>query len=116
VSIVAFPDLKRILARRLITSPGRTVIVAARAPRISLTRVQARFPQVASIVDCTPALRLSEIVLLEMKSGGRSLMTADEGGLRWVKAEELQAYVETCREALASGEALLEELRLLPSR
>ena len=90
--------------------------MAVRAPTISLTRVQARFPQVASIADCTPALRLSEIVLLEMKSGGRGLMTADEGGLRWVKAEELQAYVETCREALASGEALLEELRLLPSR
>ena len=77
---------------------------------ISLTRVQARFSEVASIVGRAPSLRLNEIVLLEIKFGGRDLMSTDEGGLRWVKVQELQAYVEACREALASGEALLEGL------
>ncbi|HEX2136065.1 MAG TPA: hypothetical protein VHG30_09205, partial [Microvirga sp.] len=70
----------------------------------------ARFPEVASIVGRAPSLNLNEIVLLEVKFGGRGLMTADEGGLRWVGVEELQDYVDACRNALATGEALLEGL------
>jgi hypothetical protein len=77
---------------------------------ITLTCIQARFLEVASILGRAPALRLNEIVLLQEKDGSRGLMTADEGGLRWVKMEELQEYVEACREALASGEALLDGL------
>ena len=77
---------------------------------ISLTRVQARFPQAASILGRAPTLHLNEIVLVEMKFGGRDLMTADEGGLRWTNVEELRRYVEACREALAYGEALLDGL------
>ena len=77
---------------------------------ITLTRIQARFLEVASILGRVPALRLNEIVLLQEKDGSHGLMTAEEGGLRWVKVAELQEYVEACREALASGEALLEGL------
>ena len=77
---------------------------------IELVRVQARFSEVESIVGRAPALRLNEIALVQMKHGGRSLMTSDEGGLRWLKLDELQAYVEACRDALEASEALLEGL------
>ena len=78
---------------------------------IELTRVQARFPEVGSIVARAPALRLNEIVLLEMKGRGRDLMTVDDGGLRWVKPEELATYVAACRDALERSEAILNGLR-----
>ena len=74
---------------------------------ITLTRIQARFLEVESILGRAPALRLSEIVLLQMKDGSHGLMTADEGGLHWVKADELREYVAACRDALDRSEALL---------
>ena len=77
---------------------------------VSLVRVQARFSEVESILGRAPSLRLNEIALLGIKFGGRDLMSTDEGGLRWVTAKELQAYIAACREALAAGEALLEGL------
>ena len=78
---------------------------------IELTRIQARFPEVGSIVGRLPALRLNEIVVLQMKHGGRSLMTADQGGLLWARVNELQEYVAACRDALEKSEAILNSLR-----
>jgi len=74
---------------------------------ITLTRIQARVLEVESILGRAPALRLNEIALLQMKDGSHGLMTADEGGLRWVKADELREYIAACRDALDRSEALL---------
>jgi len=79
--------------------------------RIELTRIQARWSEVEAIVGRAPALRMNEIVLLKIKHGGRGLMTINEGGLRWAKVAELQAYVADCRHALEQGEAILDSLR-----
>jgi|GraSoiStandDraft_4_1057263.scaffolds.fasta_scaffold1812005_1 hypothetical protein len=78
---------------------------------IELTRVQARFPEVGSIVVRAPTLRLNEIVLLQMKDGGQALMTINEGGLCWAEVDDLRAYVAGCRDALERSEALLDSLR-----
>jgi hypothetical protein len=78
---------------------------------IELTRIQARFSEVESILGRVPPLRLNEMVVLQMKHGGRAIMTADEGGLRWAKVDDLQTYVAVCRDALERGEALLNSLR-----
>src|SRR5215212_10336138 len=77
---------------------------------ITLTRIQARFREVEAIMGRAPALRLNEIVLLRDRDGTRGLMTADEGGLRSVRSQELREYVAACRDALERGEALLSEL------
>jgi hypothetical protein len=74
---------------------------------IELVRVQARFPEVGSILGRAPALRTNEFVLLQMKDGARGLMTTSEGGLSWAKADDLRKYVAACRDALEMSEALL---------
>ena len=79
--------------------------------RIELTRIQARWPAVEAILDRVPSLRMNEIVVLQIKHGGRDLMTLDEGGLRWAKVDDLRAYVAACRDALERSEALLNSLR-----
>ena len=79
--------------------------------RIELARIQARWSEVESILGRVPALHLKEIVLLQIRHGGRDLMTLDEGGLRWAKVDDLRAYVAACRDALERSEALLDSLR-----
>jgi len=79
--------------------------------RIELTRIQARWPAVESILDHLPSLHMKEIVLLQIQQGGRDLMTLDDGGLRWAKVDDLRAYVAACRDALERSEALLNSLR-----
>jgi hypothetical protein len=79
--------------------------------RIELPRIQARWPEIESILGRVPPLHMNEIVVLQIKHGGRDLMTVDEGGLRWAKVDDLQAYVAACRDALDKGEALLNSLR-----
>jgi len=81
------------------------------AMRIELTRIQARWPVVEAILDRVPPLRMNEIVVLQIKHGGRDLMTVDEGGLRWAKVDDLRAYVAACRDALERSEAVLNSLR-----
>jgi hypothetical protein len=100
------PELRRIL-KAVLSGSGREEVTM----RIELTRIQARWSEVEAIVDRAPALHVNEIVLLQIKYGGRDLMTVNEGGLRWAKVADLQAYVAACRHALEQGEALLNGLR-----